>query len=71
MDHPHLEVQFVENPEPTSAYGTKALGEPPTLPVAPAIRNALLNATGVEFDDLPMNPHNLFRKFSEAHLIKD
>ncbi|MCI1721428.1 MAG: xanthine dehydrogenase molybdenum-binding subunit XdhA [Lachnospiraceae bacterium] len=71
MDHPHLEVQFVENPEPTSAYGTKALGEPPTLPVAPAIRNALLNATGVEFDELPMNPHNLFRKFSEAHLIKD
>jgi xanthine dehydrogenase molybdenum-binding subunit len=71
MDHPHLEVQFVENPEPTSAYGTKALGEPPTLPVAPAIRNALLNATGVAADDLPMNPHNLFRLFTEAHLIKD
>ena len=28
MDHPHLEAQFVENYEPTSAYGTKALGEP-------------------------------------------
>ena len=28
MDHPHLEVGFVENPEPTSPYGTKALGEP-------------------------------------------
>ena len=29
MDHPHLEAQFVENPEPTSPFGTKALGEPP------------------------------------------
>ena len=24
MDHPHLEARFVENYEPTSAYGTKA-----------------------------------------------
>jgi xanthine dehydrogenase molybdopterin-binding subunit B len=32
MDHPHLEAQFVENAEPTSPFGTKALGEPPTCP---------------------------------------
>jgi xanthine dehydrogenase molybdenum-binding subunit len=69
MDHPHLEAQFVENPEPTSAYGTKALGEPPVVPVAPAIRNAVLMATGVAFDELPMNPHNLFRRFREEGLI--
>ena len=29
MDHPDLEALFVENPEPTSPFGTKALGEPP------------------------------------------
>jgi len=29
MDHPHLHAEFVENPEPTSPFGTKALGEPP------------------------------------------
>ncbi len=28
-------------------YGTKALGEPPACSAAPAIRNAILNATGV------------------------
>ena len=27
LDHPHLEAQFVENYEPTSPFGTKALGE--------------------------------------------
>ena len=69
MDHPHLEAQFVENFEPTSPFGTKALGEPPTVPVAPAIRNAILNATGVEIDDCPMSPHILFRRFREEGLI--
>ncbi|MGN0518999.1 MAG: xanthine dehydrogenase subunit XdhA [Acutalibacteraceae bacterium] len=69
MDHPKLEAQFVENYEPTSAYGTKALGEPPACPVAPAIRNAILNATGVKIDEIPMNPHVLFRRFKEEGLI--
>ena len=69
MDHPHLEAQFVENPEPTSAYGTKGLGEPPTCPVAPAIRNAILNATGVAFSEIPIRPHLMYEKFSNAGLI--
>ena len=71
MDHPHLEAQFVENPEPTSPFGTKALGEPPATPVAPAIRNAIMQATGVAVDDLPLNPHILFKRFSEEGLIHD
>ena len=69
MDHPRLHAAFVENPEPTSPFGTKALGEPPACPVAPAIRNAILNATGVELDRLPMNPHLLFERFTEEGLI--
>jgi xanthine dehydrogenase molybdenum-binding subunit len=71
LDHPHLEAQFVENPEPTSPFGTKALGEPPATPVAPAIRNAILNATDVAVDKLPLNPHVLFQRFSEEGLIHD
>ena len=69
MDHPHLEAQFVENYEPTSAYGTKALGEPPATSGAPAIRNAMLNATGVEIDSIPLTPHVLFERFREEGLI--
>ncbi len=71
LDHPHLEAQFVENPEPTNPFGTKALGEPPATPVAPAIRNAILNATGVAVDKLPLNPHVLFQRFTEEGLIDD
>jgi xanthine dehydrogenase molybdenum-binding subunit len=69
MDHPHLEAMFVENPEPTGAFGTKALGEPPTVPCAPAIRNAVFHATGVAVNENPLTPHVLFPLFREAGLI--
>ncbi len=71
MDHPHLEAEFVENAEPTSPFGTKALGEPPACSGAPAIRNAILDATGVAIDHNPINPHVLFAEFTKAGLIRD
>ncbi len=71
LDHPTLQTAFVENPEPTSPYGTKALGEPPACSGAPAIRNAILQATGVSIDCCPITPHVLYRKFKEAGLITD
>ena len=71
MDHPSLKAEFIENPEPTSPFGTKALGEPPACSGAPAIRNAVLNATGVAIDKIPMTPHVLYREFKEAGLIRD
>ena len=69
MDHPNLRAEFVENPEPTSPFGTKALGEPPACSPAPAIRNAILHATGVALNDAPMTPHVLFARFKEEGLL--
>ncbi|MEG1917565.1 MAG: xanthine dehydrogenase molybdenum-binding subunit XdhA [Oscillospiraceae bacterium] len=69
MDHPHLEAEFVENPEPTSPFGTKALGEPPACSGAPAIRNAILQATGVAINQIPITPHVLFEHFRDAGLF--
>ena len=71
MDHPNLQAAFVENYEPTSAFGTKALGEPPACSPAPAIRNAILQATGVAIDRCPITPHVLFAEFTKAGLIQD
>jgi len=71
MDHPHLETKFIENYEPTSPFGTKALGEPPACSMAPAVRNAILNATGVAINQNPINPHILFRRFKEEGLIEN
>jgi xanthine dehydrogenase molybdenum-binding subunit len=69
MDHPRLETAFVENFEPTSPFGTKALGEPPTVPGAAAIRNAVLHATGVAINRIPLTPHLLFGEFKKAGLL--
>lgn len=69
LDTPDLHVQFVELEDPTGPYGNKALGEPPAIPVAPAIRNAVLQATGVAIDSLPLDPQKLFEHFKAAHLI--
>jgi xanthine dehydrogenase molybdenum-binding subunit len=71
MDHPRLEALFVENWEPTSPYGTKALGEPPTVPGAAAIRNAVLHATGVGINRIPLTPQRLYEEFKAAGLIQD
>jgi len=70
MDTPDLHVAFVETEDPTGPYGNKSLGEPPTIPVAPAIRNAMLNATGVAVNSIPLNPEKLFYAIREAGLIE-
>lgn len=69
MDTPELDVQFIELQDPTGPFGNKALGEPPAIPVAPAIRNAVLQATGIGFNQLPMEPQRLVAAFKEAGLI--
>jgi len=69
MDTPDIGVAFVEKDEPTGPFGVKALGEPPIISPAPAIRNAVLDATGVAFNRIPMNPQRVFEKFKQTGLI--
>ncbi len=69
MDVPDLGAAFVEPNEPTHPYGAKALGEPPVLSPPPAIRNAILDATGVAINELPMSPKTIFKYFKKAGLL--
>lgn len=69
MDSPELNVDFADTYDPTGPYGNKSLGEPPAIPVAPSIRNAVLNATGVAFNSLPLSPEKLVMAFKKAELI--
>lgn len=69
MDTPDVDALFVELEDPTGPFGNKALGEPPAVPGAPALRNAVLNATGVHMDEIPMTSQKLIAKFKEAGLI--
>lgn len=69
MDHPELTALFVETEDPSGPYGNKALGEPPAIPVAPAVRNAVLHATGVAVNTLPLNPQKLVAEFTKGGLL--
>ncbi len=70
MDAPDLAVDFVETTDPTGPYGNKALGEPPAIAPAPALRNAVLHATGVAIHELPLSPQRLVEAFARAGLIQ-
>jgi len=69
MDHPALTALFVETNDPSGPFGNKSLGEPPAIPVAPAIRNAVLHATGIAVNSLPLNPQKLVEEFAKGGLI--
>ncbi|MEG6584676.1 xanthine dehydrogenase subunit XdhA [Dendrosporobacter sp. 1207_IL3150] len=69
-DTPEIEALFVETFDPTAPYGNKPLGEPPAIGPAPAIRNAILDATGVHINELPLTPQRLFEKFVQSGLIR-
>ena len=69
-DIPDLDCAFVETQEPSGVYGNKSLGEPPLISPAPALRNAVLDATGVAVNAIPMTPKLLFEEFVKAGLIK-
>lgn len=70
MDTPDLSVDFVQTVDPTGPFGNKSLGEPPAISIAPAIRNAILHATGVGINSLPLTPQKLTEHFAAANLIK-
>ena len=69
MDTPKIGSAFIEKFEPAAGFGQKSLGENTTISPAPAIRNAVLDATGVAFNRIPMNPQSVFEKFKELGLI--
>jgi len=61
MDMPDLDCLFVEEEDPLGPYGNKGLGEPPLCSPAAAIRNAVVHATGVELNALPLSPQRVFQ----------
>jgi putative selenate reductase molybdopterin-binding subunit len=60
-DTPPTEVYLVQTMEPSGPYGAKAVAEIPMDDVAPAVRNAILDATGVAINSLPLTPERVWR----------
>ncbi len=66
LDMPELEVDFVESGLGDGPYGAKGVAEDSLCPTAPAITNAIFNATGVRIKQLPVNPEQLLAGLRET-----
>ncbi len=60
-DIPPIRVYFEEVPYQYGAFGAKGIGELPMDGPAPAIINAVVQATGIEFNSIPLLPEDIFR----------
>lgn len=66
MDMIDVENIIIEDPESTAPYGAKGIGEPTTIPVGPAILNAIYDAIGVRVTHLPVTPERLMKAMRES-----
>jgi len=64
-DTPHTDVFFADTYDTIGPLGAKAQGEGSINPVAPAVANALADATGVRFPHLPFTPDRIFAKLGQ------
>ncbi|MBI4629046.1 MAG: xanthine dehydrogenase family protein molybdopterin-binding subunit [Candidatus Rokubacteria bacterium] len=55
-DMPQIAVRLVETLDAEGPFGAKGLGESGVIPVAAAVRNAIKDAVGVRFNELPITP---------------
>jgi xanthine dehydrogenase molybdenum-binding subunit len=62
---PPLDMHFIESDCAEGPYGAKGISELPTIVIAPAIANALYNATGVRIFDPPLSPEKVARAIHE------
>lgn len=65
-DVPPIETILVEVPHPDGPYGAKGIGEVPVGPVAPAIANAVANASGIWLRSTPMTPERVLEAIRKA-----
>ncbi|QDG62328.1 molybdopterin-dependent oxidoreductase [Pseudarthrobacter sp. NIBRBAC000502771] len=69
-DVPRSEVYFADTNDKMGPLGAKSMSESPFNPVAPALANAIRNATGVRFASLPIARDRLYLGLKETGLVR-
>jgi CO/xanthine dehydrogenase Mo-binding subunit len=68
-DVPEIVTELIDVPDPhLTNLGSKGLGEPPIIPVAAAIANAIRDATGANVRSLPITREEMLRALREAEV---
>lgn len=67
VDEPVIDAHIVEDVDNIANHiGAKGMAEPPTMPTAPAIMNAVYDATGVWVREMPLSPERVLRALKAA-----
>jgi CO/xanthine dehydrogenase Mo-binding subunit len=66
QDVPNISPILVEIPSTFGPFGAKGVGEPPVVPVAAAVANAIYDATNARVTHLPMTPERVFTALHAA-----
>ncbi len=66
-DVPEIVCEFVDEPDAhLTSLGAKGLGEPPIVPLAAAVANAIRDATGADVHELPITREEMLRALRDA-----
>lgn len=65
QDMPEIYPVIVEETDSTGPFGAKGVGEPALVPVAPAIINAVYDAIGIRFTELPITPAKVLKALNK------
>ena len=65
LDFPPVDVYLAEVEDPFFAYSAKGAAENTNAPTPAAVRNAIYNAIGIFFNDLPITPDKIIRAIQE------
>jgi CO/xanthine dehydrogenase Mo-binding subunit len=65
-DMPELVVRLIESVDAEGPFGAKGLGESGVIPVAAAVRNAIKDAIGARFFELPITPERVRASIQRA-----
>ncbi len=65
VDMPEMVTMFIPTVEPSGPLGAKSAAELPLDGVAPAVANAIANATGVRLREIPMTPERVLKALKE------
>ena len=65
LDMPDFETIIVPTYEPSGPFGAKSVSEIPTDGPAPVIANAIYDATGLRFREIPITPEKVWRAWRE------
>ena len=67
MDVPKIDTLWIETNDPSGPFGAKGFSEAATIPSAPAVANAIYNAIGIRFNDLPITPERILQEINDKN----